>query len=241
VSDGFKIYSGGSVLIKQTFDVTEAITTDDLTVIGGIIGRGQGILKIGGSLKAKFIGNCHVACRKGINVETELINSNVYTLENLLMGEKGRIVGGEIYALKGIKTGGIGKKAGKATRIHCGVDFTLEQEKEKQNGILKIISAKMIRIKELLENPKVSGVKREQAEALLHKLTDEQKKTQSRISDLLSKIGTYWTAEIEVLGDIFPGTLIEICKTALFVTETLKKVRIRLDREKNKLITEPLT
>jgi len=37
-----------------------------------------------------------------------------------------------------------------------------------------------------------------------------------------------------------PGTLIEICQAALFVTETLKKVRIKLDWETNKLVTERL-
>ncbi|MDR2072493.1 MAG: FapA family protein, partial [Spirochaetaceae bacterium] len=48
VSDGFKIYSGGSVTIKQTFDVTDAITKTDLTVSGGIIGRGRALVKVGG-------------------------------------------------------------------------------------------------------------------------------------------------------------------------------------------------
>ena len=240
VSDGFKIYSGGSVTIKQTFDVTDAITKDDLNVGGGIIGRGQAMVKVGGALRTKFIENCRVACRKGISVDLEIINSSVFTLESIEMGEKGRIVGGEVWAVNGIRAGGIGRKTGKAARIHCGVDFTLEQEKEKYNGILRILAAKLGRLRELMGDPDAVGEKRVKMEALLRKLEDDQKKAQARVSDLLGRLSTNWGATVEVSGEIVRGTLIEICQTALFVAEPLKKVRFKLDRENKRLVTENL-
>ena len=240
VSDGFKIYSGGSVTIKQTFDVTDAITKDDLSVAGGIIGRGQATVKVGGTLKTKFIENCRVACRKSINVDLEIINSHVYTLDAIEMADKGRIVGGEVWAVKGIRTGGIGKKTGKAARIHCGVDFTLEQEKEKYNNILRTIAVRLNRLKELMEYPQADGEKKEKMEAMQRKLEDDQKKAQAKVSGLLGKLTSYWDASVEVSGEIVPGTLIEICQAALFVTEPLKKVRIKLDRASMRLITESL-
>jgi hypothetical protein len=46
---------------------------------------------------------------------------------------------------------------------------------------------------------------------------------------------------VEVLGEVAPGTLIEICQIALFVTEPLRHVRIRLDRGLGKLVSEPLS
>ena len=240
VSDGFKIYSGGSVKIKQTFDVTEAITKNDLYVAGGIIGRGKAVIKVGGILKTKFIENCHVAARKTINVETEIINSKIFTLETLEMGEKGQIVGGDIYALKGIRTGKIGKETGKAAKIHCGIDFTMEQEKEKNNNILRILSAKLRRLKELIGDPNADGEKKEKMESLLIRLQEEQLKVQRRVSDLLGKLNSNMNAIVEVKGEISSGTLIEICQVALYVTSPLKKVRIRLDQRNGKLITENL-
>jgi len=240
VSDGFKIYSGGSVTIKQTFDVTDAITKNDLNVAGGIIGRGRALVKVGGALKTKFVENCQVACRKSVNIDLEIINSRIFTLEALEMTDKGRIVGGDIYAVKGVRTGGIGKKGGKATRIHCGIDFTLEQEKEKSNGALRILAAKLSRLRELMEDPAADEEKKAKMEALLRRLEEEQKKAQARVSELLGKINTFEDAVVEVKGEIVPGTLIEICQTSLSVTEPLKKVKIRLDRESSKLITEKL-
>ena len=240
VSDGFKIYSGGSITIKQTFDVTDAISKDDLNVAGGIIGRGQALVKVGGCLKTKFIQNCRVACRKTISVSSEIVNSSVFTLENLEMGDKGKIVGGEIYAVKGIRAAGIGKKTGKAARIHCGIDFTLEQEKEKINSFFRMTAAKLENVKKLLENPETTEEKRTKLETLRRRLEEEQLKAQTKISELLGKLNTYWNATVEVTGEIVPGTLIEICQVALFVTEPLKKVKISLNRETNRLITENL-
>ena len=238
VCDGFKIYSDGNIIIKQTFDVSNASSKGDLNVAGGIIGRGQAMVKVGGTLKTKFIENCLVACRKAINVETEIINSKIYTMENLEMGEKGRIIGGEIYAIKGLCAGGLGKKTGKAAHIHCGVDFTKEQEKERRNGRLRMFSIKIRRLKELIENS--TEDKKIKIYETLQKLEEDQKKTQQDITHLLENMNHYEDAVIEITGEIVTGTLIEICNTALYVTDPLKNVRIRLDKEKNKLVTESL-
>jgi uncharacterized protein (DUF342 family) len=240
VSDGFKIYSGGSVTIKQTFDVTDAVTRADLTVNGGMIGRGGAMVKVGGNLKSKFVENCRVAVRKSVFVDLEIINSNVFTLENVEMSDRGRILGGEIWAVRGVCTGAIGKKSGKATRIHCGIDFTAEQEKQKNNSILRILAAKLARLRELLADPALDSEKRAKLEQLRRKLEEEQQKTSSKVAELMGRMDTDENAVLEVSGEIAAGTLIEICHIALFVTDPLKKVRIKLDRESGKLITENL-
>ena len=240
VSDGFKIYSGGSVIIKQTFDVSDSIIKNDLTVVGGIIGRGEGLIKVGGNLKTKFIENCRVACRKAIYAEIEVLNSKVYTLDTLQMGDKGCIVGGEVFAYNGISAARIGKKTGKAARLHCGIDFTLEQEKEKNNHILKMLAVRIKHLKELMEAPLVPGEKMAKMQAVLAKMEEEQKKAQEKIAELLGKIKPNMDAAVQVKGEIVPGTLIVICQAALYVKDPLKNVRIRLDRESNKIITESL-
>jgi uncharacterized protein (DUF342 family) len=255
VSDGFKIYSGGSITIKQTFDVTDSVSKGDLNVSGGIIGRGRALVKVGGELRAKFIENCTIACRNRITVDTGIVNSSVYTMDKIEMSERGKILGGEIYAVQGISAGSIGKKSGKATRIHCGVNFTAQQEKEKCNYRLRILSAKLGKLRELITIEQGAGQGAGQAgvgqapeanprlakmEELLKRLEEEQKKTAARITAILGKINSDENAVVEVQGEIAPGTLIEICQIALFVSEPLKHVRVRLDRGLGKLVSEPL-
>jgi uncharacterized protein (DUF342 family) len=240
VSDGFKIYSGGSITIKQTFDVTDVVTKGDLNVAGGIIGRGAALVKAGGAVRTKFIENCRLAARKTITVDSGIINSSIFTLENINLGEKGMILGGEAYAVHGIKAGGIGKKTGKAPRLHCGIDFTAQQEKEKNNNQLRILAAKLAKIREMIAAPEGSAEQREKMEELLHRLEAEQQKAAARVSDLLGQINTDEDAAVEVIGEIVAGTLIEICQVALFVAEPLRRVRIRLDKATGKVISETL-
>jgi uncharacterized protein (DUF342 family) len=250
VSDGFKIFSGGSVTIKQTFDVTEAVTKNDLTVSGGIIGRGRALLKVGGTLKTKFIENCKAACRKTVVIDSEIVNSSVYTMEKIEMDEKGKILGSEIYAVHGLKTGSIGKKTGKATKVHCGVDFTAQQEQEKYNSELRIMAAKLKKLKELLEAEKAEKPelppdspelrRRAKIEETLVQLEEEQKQTTAKASEVFARLYADESAVVEVSGEIAQGTLIEICKIALFINEPLRHVRIRLDRALGRLVSEPL-
>ncbi|GHU69227.1 polymerase [Spirochaetia bacterium] len=240
VADGFKIYSGGSVTMKQTFDMTDAIIKGDLSVTGGIIGRGQAMVKAGGGIRAKFIENCRAAARKAVIVEKEIINSSIFTLETIEMGDRGIILGGDMYAVRGIRAGGIGRKEGRSTRIHCGIDFTVDQEKEKHTGRLRIIGAKLKKLRDLMETVQEGTEDRIKMDELLQKLEEEQQKTSEKISELLGRLIACEDAAVEVTGDIVPGTLIEICQAALFVSAPLKHVRVRLDRELRTIITEKL-
>jgi len=240
VMDGFKIYSGGSLVIKQTLDCTEIVTKGNISVVGGIIGRGQGVIKCGGGIRTKFIQNCQVAARKSILVDTEIIYSNVYTLESILMGVKGMILGGEIYAVQGIKAVRIGRKGSPAVRIHCGIDFTARQEIEKCSNNMSTLSAKLTKLREWIYNPVPDAEIQAKIIKLYHKLEKEQQISAARISELLGKININPDATVEVLDEIVPGTLIEICQAAIFIDKPLRNVRIRLDPASDKVITESL-
>lgn len=242
VSDGFRIYSGGSITIKQTFDVTEAVAKSDLSVAGGIIGRGRAAVKVGGSLQTKFIENCKIACRKTISVEADIINSSVYTMDRIEMGEKGMILGGEIYAVHGVRAAGIGKKSGRATNIHCGIDFTALQERDRLNHDLKIIKTKLDKLRILFEETEESAgnVERGRLEEAVKQLEEERQKTGAALGDVLARLNANDGASVDVTGSVAPGTLIEICQIALFVTDPLVHVRIRLDRAAGKIVSENL-
>jgi uncharacterized protein (DUF342 family) len=243
VSDGFKIYSGGSVTIKQTFDVTDVIAKTDLSVAGGIIGRGRALVKVGGALRTRFIENCRVACRKGVTVENDIVNSSVFTMESLEMGDRGTIVGGEIYAVHGIRAGGVGRKGSGYARLHCGIDFAARQELEKRNNALQILGAKLKKLRDFMASPANLNAPAERGakmEELLQRLEEEQRKTQARVAELLGRINIDSGAVVEVSGEILPGTQIEICGQTLKVAGSLRKVRVRLDTAKGKLTSESL-
>jgi uncharacterized protein (DUF342 family) len=240
VSDGFKIHSGGNLVIKQTLDLTEVVTKGSITVTGGIIGKGSALIKSGGAIKSKFIENCSAAAQKSILVESEIINSSIYSLDSVEMDDNGLILGGDIYAVHLLRTGGIGKKGGKSTRIHCGVDFTVLQEKEKCNRQLYAVSAKMAKLRGHLDNPVPDAEMYSKIEEMYRKLEEEQSVISTRILELMGKINADENAVVEISGEIAVGTLIEICQIVFYVNEPIRKVRIRMDRAVNKLVCDPL-
>jgi hypothetical protein len=73
------------------------------------------------------------------------------------------------------------------------------------------------------------------------RLEGEQKETGAKLTAILARLNADDNACVEASGEIAAGTLIEICQIALFVSEPLKHVRIRLDRGLGKLVSEPLT
>lgn len=237
VADGFKVYAGGSIVAKQTFDATEVVTKKDLIVAGGIVGRIQASIKVGGSLRAKFIQNCRVASRGPVIVGAAVVNSRIYTLDKLDLGDKGRLIGGEIFAVQGVRAMGIGSEGGAGTKLHCGVDFTIQQELDRANEKMRIYTQKQAKLRELLSQQP----NKDQAKIDVDvKLTTEINALASRIGEMLGKLDANDGATVEVLGEIRPGTLIEICHIAYFTDQTYKKVRFRLDKTHGRLIHENL-
>ncbi|MDR3336644.1 MAG: FapA family protein [Treponema sp.] len=243
VSDGFKIYSGGSVTIKQTFDVTESVIKKDLTVGGGIIGRGRAIVKVGGVVKTRFINNCRLAGRDNVYVTKEILRSNVYAMGAVDLGEKGIILGSSVYTIHGVRAKNIGTKFGKLSRIHCGSDFTIKQDKEKSTQRLKLIVSRLNDYRyayDNMEDTQDGQVQRGKLKELMTRLEKEQSKASLHISELLDRINADENAVIQISGDISPGTFLEICQVSLEVTEPLHKVRIMLDNFLKKLVVQKL-
>jgi uncharacterized protein (DUF342 family) len=238
VADGFTVYSGGSIRTRETFDVSDVITKKDLIVEGGIKGRGRGFVKVGGELKARFIENCRIACRKRIAVESGILNSKVFSMDCIDLGSWGRLAGGEYSAIHGIRAGDIGSRSGAGTRIRCGIDEAAVQEKTRLEHRLRVVKAKLDKLKVLI--PSSEADKRPAMIKLWMRLHDEGKKTAARITDLSSRIYADENALIEVNGAIEEGVHLEICQASLYTEEPLRRVRVRLDKARSRLIAEPL-
>jgi uncharacterized protein len=56
VASGFKVYSGGSISIKETMDAFDVSAKKDLLCAQGIIGKEQGFVRVGGNLKGQVHG-----------------------------------------------------------------------------------------------------------------------------------------------------------------------------------------
>jgi len=234
IADGFKIYSGGSVVSNTVVDVTEIVCKKDLIVQAGIEGGLKGAMRIGGSLTAKYIQNCRVAVRGDIHVSGSIIQSKVYSMGSIIMGTTGKLVGCECIVIGGVQALDIGNPRGAKTYIRCGTDFTVQQELDIANEQMKLLTLKVQKAEEMFKEEPLPDIEKFLEEAHLKKI-----EISNRITAYLTGIDKNDAATIEVHGSIYPGTEIEICHVAYTVMKEQKQVVFRLDKSRGVIVTEP--
>jgi uncharacterized protein (DUF342 family) len=234
IADGFKIYSGGSLVSGEVLDVTEIVCKKDLIVKSGIEGHTKGAIRIGGNLTARFIQNCRVAVRGDITVSGSIVLSKIYSMGMIKMGDGGKIIGGEYTVIGAILAYDIGKQNGPKTRIRCGTDFVVQQELDIANEALKKITLKLQKAEEVYKEEPLPDIA-----TYIEELKARKLEITAKIPLYLPKIDTNDAAFVEVRGTVYPGTEIEICHVSHTVIELQKQVVFRLDKIHGGIVTGP--
>lgn len=234
IADGFTIYSGGSVVSSEVIDATEIVTKKDLIAQSGIEGGSKGAIRVGGKLEARYIQNCRVAVRGDIKVSGSIMQSRIYTMGSLIMGETGKLVSSECIVIGNVQVFDIGNPRSPKAYIRCGTDFTIQQELDIANEQLKKLSLKIQQAEEIYKTEPLPDLAKYIEEA-------KQKKIQiaSKIPTYLPRIDKNDSAFIEVRGTVYPGTEIEICHVPFTVTKIMKQIVFKLDKSKGAIISEP--
>ncbi len=234
IADGFKIYAGGSIVSSEVVDVTEIVCKKDMLVQAGVEGKGRGALRVGGKLSAKYIQNCKVAVRGDITVTGSIMQSKIYSMGFIRMGENAKLVGCECIVIGGIEAFDIGAVRGTKTYLRCGTNFTVQQELDIANEQLKILAFKLQQAEQAYKDEPTSKLEQGIA-AIKGKMAE----INAKIPTYLPNIDTNDSAYIEVRGSIHPGTELEICHVPYTVTKLQKQVVFRLDKSKGIVISEP--
>jgi uncharacterized protein len=233
VHDGFKVWSGGSVVCKSTMDAFDVNVKKDLSCAQGIIGRKRSQVRVGGELKTKFVQNCKVAARGNVAISSALVNSRLFTLGSLEMGDKGVIMGGETFATHGIRCGRLGNEAFQPTHIHVGVDFTVQQRLDQANEKMRLLSARARQVDQAAAAR--PGPETDKARAELAKMAADLRK---QIGEMLAALDVDDSAIVDARGDIFPGVVIEICRVSIVVEEKMRACKFRLDKAAGRIHVE---
>ncbi|MDR2247793.1 MAG: FapA family protein [Treponema sp.] len=237
VADGFKVYVGGNFLAKQTLNATDVVVKGGIEVRGGIIGRGQATVKAGGEVKARFVENCKIAAWGNITINMEILNASIYTMGMLNVGSRGFIMGAEIYAVHGMKCAKIGRTAGKTSKIHVGVDFTVQKAIDKTINRLRPFTVKLEKLKTLISaSGDATGGRYQKMIELRNKLDAEIKRLSAITDNLRKRVVVDEKAFVTIYGEISQGTLVEICQIALIIDRPLQRVTLQLDKARGKIV-----
>ena len=232
VQEGYKV-EATNIEVNGIVDKSRLEATGNIIVRQGIFGKGEGYIKAGKSLWAKFINDTTVEVEENVIVSDSIVNSNVTAMKNIVLrGKKAQIIGGHLMATEEICARKVGSPGGgtetilevgvdprakkrleelqnmqaKATKEYenCDLDIqTLEQQKKLRKKLPQEKEEKLKTLKERCE----------QITEELEKMTDEINKIQEHLRDLKA-IG-----KVKVEGDVYAGVKI-------YIRDVLDEVKI---------------
>ena len=234
IRDGFAVKAGKSILCTGCIGAARIECGGDLVTQQGIVGKEKAVIRVGGTVEAKFLESCTLDADGPVRVRTSILNCSIHTKDRVEMGgERGMIIGGIVKAQNGVSAVQIGTERGPRTEIHCGIDFKVEQKlvwiRDRNIALafkLREIEAKMkssTRAKEVL-SPLQAKIK-----AAIHQLNENA-------GALVSGLSRNEEAAVSIRGGVYPGTYVGICHVSHFITRRLRSISFRLDKGKGKVI-----
>lgn len=231
VDDGFAVKASGNIEIQGSVGKAEIDAEGDVIVHQGVTGRGEGSVRCGKSIYAKFIENANVQVGAYVVVSDGIINSQVNCNRRILCrGKRAAIVGGHLRASEEIAAKTLGSVAGSETVLEVGYDprkrEELEELQQREHDIKKELeeaSLNVARFETALKTQKklppekqqqYRDQRRKKADFNLQ-LQDIQKNIQS-INSYLAELKSQ--GRISASGTVFQGVKI-------FIKEAVQEVR----------------
>ncbi len=171
VEADFKVEATGDIEVRGLIYASDIECGGDLSAKEGINGNLTKKIHVKGNILAKYIHNASIKCGGDIGVSTEIFNSFIEA-EGEVNCSRGRIIGGEILATKGMVVDEAGSKGDTDTVLVAGVDRNLQ-------AALKANSDEATRLKEMIKKLQVGYRK---FKANLQLLSNEQKQAMIEIS-----------------------------------------------------------
>ncbi len=128
VRAGFSVEAGGSIQINGNVEDATVIGGTDVTILGGLVGNGQGFVKAGRDVFLKFVENQHVDAERDIFLNGVAYHAHLRAGRSIIAkGGKGTIVGGEASAKYSVDASRFGSVACVPTIIKTGIDPALAE------------------------------------------------------------------------------------------------------------------
>ena len=232
VQEGYKV-EATNIEVGGIVDKSRLEATGNIIVRQGVFGKGEGYIKAGKSLWAKFINDTTVEVEENVIVNDSIVNSSVTAMKNIVLrGKKAQIIGGHLMATEEICARKVGSPGGGTeTILEVGVDprakkrleelqnMQAKSTKEYENCDLDIQTLEQQKkLRKKLPQDKEEKLKTlkercEQISEELEKMTQEINSIQEHLRELKA-IG-----KVKVEGDVYAGVKI-------YIRDVLDEVKI---------------
>ena len=223
VEEGYKV-EATNIEVNGIVDKSKLEATGNIIVRNGIFGKGEGSIKAGKSLWAKFINDTTVEVEENVIVQDSIVNSSVTAMKNIVLrGKKAQIIGGHLLATEEICARKIGSPGGGTeTILEVGIDprakrrleelQKLQADRTKEYEKLDLDIQTLEQQKKLRKKlpqekeEKLTSIKNrcEQITEELDSMTEEINKIQAHLRELKA------VGKVKVEGTVYAGVKIYV-------------------------------
>ncbi len=240
IKAGFDVKVEGNLEVFGLIEECHVEAGGDIVIRQGCKGKGEGLIRAGGSIALKFGENHILEAGKDILSGDYLMNCKAYASDTIkAVGKTGLLIGGELVAKNGIEAKNVGNYQGVRTVLSVGADRellekfnhlksqrkTVRENLDKVNNAIKILHRIVLMKGSLPEDKKEIQIK------LLitkKKLDEANQQLIEQNEALLNEISMLDEIYILVHGTVFNGTVLIFLYNKKVVGDDLKKVIFKL-------------
>lgn len=243
VLDGFTVVAQGDVVVARNVESAVLRAGRDIVVRGGIQGKGKGLVSAGRDIDAEYAQNARIEAQGNIYIDNFTINSSLYTSKQLIMQQKrGVVIGGEVYAQRGIDVKVLGSENGVKTYVDVGTDFLVQRKAKEmeeaigalQRNVTKIETTLRTTVEALRDQPeelKARGPLIKKAMAKKEQLQKRLSTVRAKRDDLIRAGKEQDVCFIKVSKTCYPDVNMKIRDHRKNVTSQRDNVRFYEDRK----------
>ncbi len=233
VVTGFMVKASGDIIVEGVVEGATLIAGGQIVLKRGIQGKSRGQLISKGNITARFLESCEVKS-DGDVVTDAIMHSNVYAKGDIkVTGKKGLMVGGNIKSGTSISAKTIGTAMGIQMKVSIGIDDAIIKENteiEKAIEEMKVEMAKLAQLFALLKKRVESGhalsdsqkMQLVTAKQSFATMQEDMKQKAARQTILKAEIDSFKDGRIKFTGSVFPGVLVEISNSSMYVKSEVK-------------------
>ena len=125
---GVTLKTTGSITVNGHVETAHLFAGKDVILKNGMQGSGNGIIRAGRNVMARFLEQTQVYAGNEVNTGA-ILNCEVESGQNVVVaGNRGTIIGGSVTAVEQISAASIGNRAGVTTQLVIGLDCEFKEK-----------------------------------------------------------------------------------------------------------------
>lgn len=125
---GVTVKTTGNITINGHVETANLFAGKDVILKNGMQGSGNGVIRAGGRVMARFLEQTQVFAGSEVNTGA-ILNCEVESGQNVVVaGNRGTIIGGTVTAVEQISAASIGNRAGVTTQLVIGLDCEFKEK-----------------------------------------------------------------------------------------------------------------